>query len=100
MSEDMAGQVPASPRRLEIWLPIAIVALDQLTKAIVRSAVPLSASVEVVSGFMNITHVRNTGAAFGHVCTPEEVADVVRFLVSDAAGYLTDQKVTIDGGSF
>jgi len=28
------------------------------------------------------------------------VADVVRFLVSDAAGYLTDQKVTIDGGTF
>jgi len=34
------------------------------------------------------------------VCTPEEVADVVRFLVSDAAGYLTDQKVTIAGGTF
>jgi len=65
MSEDTAGQVPVTPRRLEIWLPIAIVALDQLTKAIVRSTVPLSASVEVVSGFMNITHVRNTGAAFG-----------------------------------
>jgi len=65
MSEDTAGQVPATPRRLEIWLPLAIVALDQLTKAIVRSRVPLSASVEVVSGFMNITHVRNSGAAFG-----------------------------------
>ena len=65
MSEDMAGQVPAPPRRLEIWLPLAIVALDQLTKAMVRSMVPLSASVEVVSGFMNITHVRNSGAAFG-----------------------------------
>ena len=65
MSEDTAGQIPAPPRRLEIWLPIVIVALDQLTKAIVRSRVPLSASVEVVSGFMNITHVRNTGAAFG-----------------------------------
>jgi signal peptidase II len=65
MSEETAGQVPVSPRRLELWLPIAIVALDQLTKAIVRSRVPLSASVEVVSGFMNITHVRNTGAAFG-----------------------------------
>ena len=65
MSEETAGQVPASPRRLELWLPIAIVALDQLTKAIVRSTVPLSSSVEVVPGFMNVTHVRNTGAAFG-----------------------------------
>lgn len=37
---------------------------------------------------------------FGHVCSPEEVADVVRFLVSDAARYVTDQKIVVDGGSF
>ena len=53
------------PRRLEIWVPIVIVALDQLTKAIVRSLLPLHASVTVVPGFMDFTHVRNTGAAFG-----------------------------------
>jgi NAD(P)-dependent dehydrogenase (short-subunit alcohol dehydrogenase family) len=28
------------------------------------------------------------------------VADAIRFVVSDAAGYLTDQKIMIDGGSF
>ena len=54
-----------SPRRLEIWVPIVIVVLDQLTKAIVRSMVPLHASVTVIPGFMDFTHVRNTGAAFG-----------------------------------
>ena len=54
-----------SPRRLEIWVPIVIVALDQLTKAIVRSRLPLHASVTVVPGLMDFTHVRNTGAAFG-----------------------------------
>jgi signal peptidase II len=53
------------PRHIELWLPIAIVVLDQLTKALVRSLVPLSSSVEVVPGLMNFTHVRNTGAAFG-----------------------------------
>ena len=53
------------PRRLEIWLPLAIVALDQLTKAIVRSNVPLHSSVTVVPGLMDFTHVRNSGAAFG-----------------------------------
>jgi NAD(P)-dependent dehydrogenase (short-subunit alcohol dehydrogenase family) len=36
---------------------------------------------------------------FGHVCRPEEVADVVRFLVSDQAGYLTGQRVVVDGGA-
>jgi len=54
-----------SPRRLEIWVPIVIVVLDQLTKAVVRSMVPLHASVTVIPGLMDFTHVRNTGAAFG-----------------------------------
>jgi signal peptidase II len=53
------------PRRLEIWLPIIIVALDQLSKALVRSMLPLHASLTVVPGFMDLTHVRNSGAAFG-----------------------------------
>jgi len=52
-------------RRLEIWLPILIVALDQLTKAIVRTTLPLHQSVTAIPGFVDFTHVRNTGAAFG-----------------------------------
>jgi len=35
---------------------------------------------------------------FGRVCRPEDVADVVRFLVSDAAGYVTGQRIAVDGG--
>jgi NAD(P)-dependent dehydrogenase (short-subunit alcohol dehydrogenase family) len=56
----------------------------------------------LVKGAMGVEDIRTLDAAapFGHVCTPDEVADVVRFLVSDAGGYLTDQKVVIDGGSF
>ena len=56
---------PAPPRRLEIWLPLVIVVLDQLTKAIVRSTVPLHSSVTVVPGLVDFTHVQNSGAAFG-----------------------------------
>jgi signal peptidase II len=55
----------APPRRLEIWLPIAIVAIDQLTKAVVRATLPLHESVTVIPGLVDFTHVRNTGAAFG-----------------------------------
>jgi NAD(P)-dependent dehydrogenase (short-subunit alcohol dehydrogenase family) len=35
---------------------------------------------------------------FGRVCQPEDVADVVRFFVSDAASYLSGQRVVVDGG--
>jgi signal peptidase II len=52
-------------RQLEIWVPTVIVLLDQLTKAIVRSTLPLQSSVTVIPNLMDFTHVRNTGAAFG-----------------------------------
>lgn len=45
-------------------------------------------------------HDLDSGSPFGHVCSPEEVAGVVRFVVSDAAGYMTDQRIGVDGGSF
>src|SRR5262245_12557077 len=56
---------PAPARRLEIWLPIVIVAFDQLTKAAIRATLPEHSSTTVIPGFVDFTHVRNTGAAFG-----------------------------------
>jgi signal peptidase II len=52
-------------RRLEVWLPLLIVALDQLTKAAVRAALPLHSSMTVVPGLIDLVYIRNTGAAFG-----------------------------------
>lgn len=57
--------VPAPARRLELWLPLAVVMVDQLTKAAVRAMLPLHDSVPIVPGLLDLTHVRNTGAAFG-----------------------------------
>jgi len=63
---------PRPPRRrLEIWLPLVVVAADQLTKALVRQMLPLHTSVAVVPGFLDLTHVRNTGAAFGFLNTAD-----------------------------
>jgi len=56
----------------------------------------------LVKGAMGVTDIRtmDTNAPFGHVCAPEEVADAVRFLVSDKAGYITGQRIGVDGGAF
>ena len=53
------------PRVLELWLPATVIIADQITKYLVRRSLPLHDSVPVVPGFLDFTHVRNTGAAFG-----------------------------------
>lgn len=50
-----------------------------------------------MAGVADATELDAT-SPFGRVCRPEDVADVVRYLVSDAAGYLTDQRVVVNGG--
>ena len=60
--------MPVSPLRArvgDLGLAGLIVLIDQLTKMLVRAALPLHASTRIVPGFLDLTHVRNTGAAFG-----------------------------------
>ena len=52
-------------RSLELLTAATIVVFDQATKALVRARLPLHESVTVIPGFFDLTHVRNTGAAFG-----------------------------------
>jgi signal peptidase II len=63
--ESTSAGAPVGTRWLEVWLPILIVVVDQITKALVRTRVPLYASITIFPGFLNLTHVLNTGAAFG-----------------------------------
>jgi len=52
-------------RRLELVIVLAVVVLDQVTKMLVRNALALHDGVEVIPGFLDLTRVHNTGAAFG-----------------------------------
>jgi signal peptidase II len=63
--------VPANPkirglRQKTGYLGIAagLVALDQWTKALVASAMPLHSSREIIPGLFDLVHTRNTGIAF------------------------------------
>ena len=52
-------------RRVMATIGMTILVLDQLTKLLVRAQIALNDSIEIVPGFLNLVHVRNTGAAFG-----------------------------------
>jgi signal peptidase II len=52
-------------RRFDTWFTLALVGLDQITKALVVRHLALHESVTLVPGLVDLTHVRNTGAAFG-----------------------------------
>lgn len=51
-----------------LFYPIIILALlsiDQLTKALVARSIPFQSSQSVIPGFLDLTHIRNRGAIFG-----------------------------------
>jgi 3-oxoacyl-[acyl-carrier protein] reductase len=56
----------------------------------------------LVKGALGVDDIHSMDArsAFGHVCSPEEVADVVRYVVSEQASYVTGQRIGVDGGAF
>ena len=64
MSEVVVVPRPVT-RSFELWVPAAVVVVDQITKYLIRRSLPLHESMVVVPGFLDFTHVRNTGAAFG-----------------------------------
>ncbi|MBE3097671.1 MAG: signal peptidase II, partial [Planctomycetes bacterium] len=87
---DEAGVSPETARGLwqgpGLWLPLAIIVVDQVTKAMVRLWLPLHASRTVVAGFLDFTHVQNTGAAFGLLNTVDfPFKSTVIALVASAA---------------
>ena len=73
-------------RHAELWIALAVVILDQITKAIVRERFTLHESVTVIPGFFDLTRVHNTGAAFGMLNAADfPFKTVVLSLISTAA---------------
>jgi signal peptidase II len=67
---DAPGEVAAGPRRpfarpFELGAIALVIVLDQVTKATIRATLPLGDSRNIIPGFLDLSHVQNTGAAFG-----------------------------------
>ena len=56
---------PAAKVGLFWKLVVVLIAVDQITKALLRMVVPLYDSRTVISGVLDFVHVRNEGVAFG-----------------------------------
>jgi signal peptidase II len=59
----MTNPVPGRARYL--WIAGMVVALDQMTKALVNDFMTLHESRTIVEGLVRLTYVQNRGAAFG-----------------------------------
>lgn len=60
---------------------VGILLMDQVTKYMVVQKLPLYKRVEVIQGFFNLTHVRNTGGAFGIFGGEKEGIGSILFIV-------------------
>jgi len=52
-------------RPAEVVTILSVLGVDQLSKQVVRQVLPLHETVNVIPGLLDLTHVQNSGAAFG-----------------------------------
>ncbi len=52
-----------------VLIAVSVVVIDQITKHLILTRMPLYDVMSVIPGFFNITHIRNPGGAFGFMAT-------------------------------
>jgi 3-oxoacyl-[acyl-carrier protein] reductase len=104
--ENAAGGAPYNMAKAALEALAMTLAREERTNRIrVNVVAPGLVDTEMgrrlVKGAMGVTDIRtlDKGMPFGRVCAPEDVAEVVRFLVSDAGEYVTGQRLYVDGGA-
>jgi signal peptidase II len=75
--------------RILFTVPPVLVLIDQATKLLIYQRFRLGETIPVISGLMNITYVRNTGAAFGLLAQAEPMFRIPFFLLVPVAAVAT-----------
>lgn len=65
MNEALVARVNRISRIAYVMIAAVVFAGDQATKALVERSIPMYQVVPIVPHFLNLTHSRNPGAAFG-----------------------------------
>ena len=65
---------------LFIFGTIAIIVLDQITKAVIREKLFMYGSYKVIDGFFSLVYVMNPGAAFGFLAGAPEIFRYLFFI--------------------
>ena len=58
-----------------------LVVMDQYTKFMVALHIPLNYSVEVIEDIFNLTHIRNSGVAFGLFASQQSEYKALMFII-------------------
>ena len=77
-------------------------AIDSFTKAVAKEVAAFGVTVNAVApGNVNSDgskeHEREDLSFIPHSCRPEDVSELICFLASNQAGYITGQVIQIDG---
>ena len=66
----------------------ALILIDQYTKFLVNTHIPLYYSIKVIDDFFNLTHVRNPGVAFGLFADQDSEYKVLVFILISSLAIL------------
>ena len=98
----LQGEGPYSAAKAGVVNLTRTIALEYAPRIRANSVSPgmiATALTSLITGDDDFRAVAEAGTPLGRIGRAEEVADVIAFLCSDAAAYLTGQDLVVDGGA-
>jgi 3-oxoacyl-[acyl-carrier protein] reductase len=100
-----AGRINYCASKAGVLVMTKCLALELAPKVRVNCLIPGLIRTEETERRHDLTvpenlHRKQATIPLGRIGTPQEIADVVSFLISDAAKYINGQKIIVDGGQY